>query len=293
MPETPILVGTAGWSYADWEDVVYPRREKQKLRYLSRYLDCVEINSSFYRPFTPQSAEKWLDEVSDNDRFRFMVKLWSRFTHEKGGAYSKKDVEVFREGLRVLKEGKRLSGLLLQFPFFFRDSDRSRGLLERIAGDFADFPRVLEVRDASWSREDALDFITGLGLNIACLDMPLSRDAFREWALVTGELGYLRLHGRNRSAWFSKDSGRDEKYDYLYADDELDETLGRIDELRRKARLVVVVWNNHYRGKAAVNALQTLYRLLGKKVDVPPLLRRSYPALDPISRPESGSLFEH
>ena len=48
-----VHVGTAGWSYSDWEGVFYPRphpRGFDPLEYLSRYVDVVEVNSTFYRP---------------------------------------------------------------------------------------------------------------------------------------------------------------------------------------------------------------------------------------------------
>jgi len=291
VPLAPVLVGTAGWSYADWEEVVYPRAERNKLAFMSRYLDCVEINSSFYRPFSPRLAEKWLRDVSDNERFRFTAKLWSRFTHQREEPYARSEVELFEKGLRPLEEASRLAGVLVQFPFFFRDREENRELLRRIAEDFAGYRRVLEVRDVSWSAPEAIEFITGLGYNVACLDMPLSARSFRESALVTGDLGYLRLHGRNRDAWFSRDAGRDERYNYLYSEAEMDGIMERVERMRRVARLVIVIWNNHFRGKAAVNAFQTLHRLLGGKVDVPELLRRCYPELERIARTEGGSLF--
>ena len=43
--------GAAGWSYADWEGVVYPRKKPRgfhALAYLAEHFDLVEINSSFY-----------------------------------------------------------------------------------------------------------------------------------------------------------------------------------------------------------------------------------------------------
>ena len=292
MPHSEMLVGVAGWSYGDWEDVVYPRSERDKLAYMARYLDCIEINTSFYRPVAPRMAEKWLRSIAQNPRFRFTAKLWQRFTHQTEEEYAPKDVEVFTEGLRPLTDAGKLMALLVQFPFFFRDSLLSRDLLSRIAGDFADYPRVLEVRDVSWSEPEALEFIRDLDMNIACLDMPLSKSAFRETALVTGPLGYLRMHGRNREAWFSKDAGRDEKYNYLYSGAELDQIIGRVEKMREVARLVVVIWNNHFRGQAAVNAFQALSRLLGRRVSVPELLRKSYPELRAISQEEGGSLFE-
>jgi len=287
----PVLVGTAGWSYPDWEDVVYPRAERNRLAFMSRYLDCIEINTSFYRPLSPRLAEKWLRDVSDNERFRFTAKLWSRFTHQTDEPYSKDDVRTFESGLRPLVGAGRLTALLVQFPFFFRDSEGSRDLLRRIADDFGGYRRVLEVRDISWSAPEAMEFIVGLGYETACLDMPLTTRSYRERAPVAREIGYLRLHGRNREAWFSRDAGRDERYDYLYSDSEMDDIIGRVEKMREVARLVVVIWNNHFRGKAAVNALQTLHRLLGEKVEVPELLRRSYPQLERIARTGGGPLF--
>lgn len=57
-PEKKLLVGVAGWSYDDWKDVVYPAGKRRKLAFMSRYVDCIEINTSFYRPVSPGLAEK-------------------------------------------------------------------------------------------------------------------------------------------------------------------------------------------------------------------------------------------
>jgi uncharacterized protein YecE (DUF72 family) len=47
-----IFVGTAGFSYKDWEGVVYPadlkKRKIHPLEYLAQFFDCCEINTSFY-----------------------------------------------------------------------------------------------------------------------------------------------------------------------------------------------------------------------------------------------------
>jgi uncharacterized protein YecE (DUF72 family) len=45
-----IRVGPAGWSYPDWEGRVYPRPRPagfHPLAFIARYVDCVEVNSSF------------------------------------------------------------------------------------------------------------------------------------------------------------------------------------------------------------------------------------------------------
>jgi len=43
-----ILIGVSGWSYADWEGIVYPRRRPRgfaQLAHVASFLDTVEINT--------------------------------------------------------------------------------------------------------------------------------------------------------------------------------------------------------------------------------------------------------
>ncbi len=54
-----ILVGPAGWSYADWEGIVYPRSKPRgfhEAAYLAQYFDTIEINTSFYNPLRAEVA---------------------------------------------------------------------------------------------------------------------------------------------------------------------------------------------------------------------------------------------
>ena len=47
-----IRIGTAGWSYKDWDGIFYPlgmsRRKQHPLEYLARFFDTTEINTSFW-----------------------------------------------------------------------------------------------------------------------------------------------------------------------------------------------------------------------------------------------------
>ncbi len=64
-----IYVGTAGWSYKDWEGVFYPpgmsRRKQHPLELVARCFDLVEINTSFYGHIKPEIATLWARIVSD------------------------------------------------------------------------------------------------------------------------------------------------------------------------------------------------------------------------------------
>src|SRR5947209_7960205 len=75
-----ILIGTAGWSYPDWEGIAYPKaKSADRLRTMARYLDCVEVDSSFYRPPTARMTAGWVRATPPE--FRFLAKAWQRFTH--------------------------------------------------------------------------------------------------------------------------------------------------------------------------------------------------------------------
>jgi uncharacterized protein YecE (DUF72 family) len=97
-------------------------------------------------------------------------------------------------------------------------------------------------------------------------------------------VGYVRLHGRNYQDWFREDAGRDARYDYLYSEDELEPWLDRIEKVAEGSAETYVIANNHFRGKAAVNALQIKFKIEGKKVEAPASLVSSYPVLEPIAK---------
>src|SRR5713226_8754188 len=101
-----IKIGPAGWSYTDWRGMVYPESAGSRfdtLAFVARYFDTVEINSSFYRPPSPQSAKSWIQRVADNPDFRFTAKLYKVFTHERGKETAA-DERAFRDGINPLAE---------------------------------------------------------------------------------------------------------------------------------------------------------------------------------------------
>src|SRR5688572_18115921 len=114
-----VRFGPAGWDYKDWAGVVFPSpkpRGFDPLAYLARYFDTVEINSTFYRPAAPKVGQSWAERVEDNRRFRFTVKLWQRFTHERAESWTSQEVKDARGVLDVLQKAERLGAVLVQFP---------------------------------------------------------------------------------------------------------------------------------------------------------------------------------
>lgn len=289
-----LFVGTSGWSYADWQGVVYPAKRFSgfhELSYLANVFDTVEVNSSFYRPPTARMSESWLRRIGANPKFLFTAKIWQRFTHERSTRWTPQDVETFREGIRPLHEAAKLGALLVQFPWSFPATPPNIDWLARIDDAFPEHPLVVEVRHVSWMEDGPLDFLRERRLSFCNIDQPHSTMSIGPTSLRTGALAYYRFHGRNRQAWFDKKAGRDERYNYLYSQEELEPWAKDIEAMMDDANRIFVMNNNHYRGQAAVNALQLKARLSGTKVAVPEPLLSAYPVLESIAAPRRGQRF--
>jgi len=283
-PANRVRVGTSGWSYADWQGVFYPRRKPRgfdELAYLAGYFDCVEVNSSFYRQPSARMGASWLRRTPPE--FEFTYKLYQRFTHERPPAWTAGDAAEFKAGIEPVLAAGRLGAVLVQFPWSFRAGGEAFRHVERIRGDFAGLPLVVEVRHASWAAPEAIRFLKDAGLGFCDIDQPPSRSGLPPMSLVTSPVGYVRLHGRNREAWFRRGAGRDERYNYLYREEELAEWIGRIGEIARASEKTYVFTNNHYRGQAPANALQIISKLKGRPVPVPAPLAEAFPFLASIA----------
>lgn len=283
-----VRIGPAGWSYADWAGPVYPDpkpRGFDPLAYLARYVDTVEINSTFYRPASVSAARGWLARVEPNPHFRFTAKLWQRFTHEQeAGAWTRDDVREARLALDALAAGGRLGAVLLQFPWRFKRTPANREWLGDLTAALADLPLVVEVRHDSWLVPGFFDSLAERGVGFVNIDQPLFARSVKPSAAATARVGYVRVHGRNTRDWFRADAGVNERYDYLYSAAELAPWVERTQAIAAEAPETYVVTNNHYRGQAMVNAVMARAMLTGDRAPAPPQLIAAYPdALAPFA----------
>jgi len=286
-----IRVGPAGWSYQDWEGIVYPPPKKgtkfDPLVYLSEFFDTIELNNTFYRPPTPTMSKSWARRVQSNPRFKFTAKLYRNFTHTRE-SLTEADGGTFKNGLAPLVEAGRLGALLLQFPYSFHNTDENRDYVRRLADQFKEYPLVLEIRHASWDRASAYRFLREIGMGFCNVDQPQVSYSIGPTKTVTSKIGYLRLHGRNVKEWFREDAGRDARYDYLYNEFELFEISERVRAIAKDAEEVYVITNNHYRGKAVTNALELKAKLGEKNPKMPEVLLEHYPQLKEIQEEQKG-----
>jgi len=293
-----VYAGTAGWSFEDWEGIVYPLPHGpgfHPLTYLARYVDMVEINSTFYRQPSTAMSLSWVRRVAGFPDFLFAVKLFQDFTHKKEGAASK-DADLFKRGIEPLVAAGRLAALLIQFPWSYANTPENVSHLTALFGMFLDYPLALEVRHSSWNTPEFFGLLRERGVGYCNIDQPVIGSSIKPSAIATTKaFSYVRLHGRNYRDWFRKEAGRDDRYNYLYTKDELEEWVSRIKQLQNGSDRVFVVTNNHYRGQALANALQIKNMVTGEKLDIPPELIKQYPVLeDIVSKIRKGqkNLFE-
>ena len=289
-----IRVGPAGWSYKDWEGVVYPEEKPSgfdPLEYLARYFDTIEINSTFYRPPRPDVARRWARRVADYPDFRFTAKLWQRFTHDRDAAWSSDEAAAVHEGLAPLAEESRLGAVLVQFPWSYKANQANLEWLGDVTAEFSEFPLVVEVRHASWNDPDFYRWLHDHGCGFVNIDQPLFNRSIEPSARGTGTVGYVRLHGRNYEDWFREGAGRDARYDYLYSREELEPWVERVRALAEggTAEDVYVVTNNHYRGQAPANAIMLTAMLKGAPQRAPaPLFSSFREELEGLAEPDVG-----
>ena len=310
--ERDIRIGTAGWSYKDWDGIFYPpgmnHRRQHPLEYLARFFDTTEINTSFYGPLKPEWAKLWCRKVAAvNKNFLFTAKLYRAFTHSPIAVMeptsaatirpTDEDEARTREGLDAIATEGRLGALLIQFPVSFKNTSLNRDYLERLLRQFIEYPRVVEVRHSSWNDAATLAAFAQKDVGFCNIDQPVLGRSLAPTEHVTSAIGYVRLHGRNCENWFadrdSDDQSRDDRrsgidtrndrYNYLYKPSELEDWKERIESVAERAHTTYVITNNHFESKAGVNALELKAMLTGKRVQAPPTLIQKYPELRNIA----------
>ena len=300
-----IRIGTSGWSYPSgegtWNGVFYPaagrrprgRGKFDELKFYAEHFDTVEVNSSFYRIPTPQTAKSWAQRTPKG--FEFSLKLYQKFTHpemfEKAtGAdpfdLSQADVDEFRTAIDPLAAAGKLGALLAQFPASFKDEPNTRGYLEWLLEAFREYDLAVELRHRSWSdrQDDTLAMLGQHGAAWTQIDEPKFRLSIRQSLLPNIKtFYYMRLHGRNAAQWWKHEKSED-RYNYLYSKDELEPIAEAVEKVTdRKVKKAYLYANNHFSAKSVANAAILKHRL-GQDVPgeyTPEMLER-YPDLKGI-----------
>jgi uncharacterized protein YecE (DUF72 family) len=246
----PILIGTSGYSFDDWEGPFYPRGtpKGKRLDYYVTQFPCVEINSTYYR--IPHPAVMARLEEKTPPGFEFTVKANEAMTHRRStdpGVY-----RAFLECLEPLRRADKLRGVVFQFPWAFRNEELPRRHLAFVRTAIPDLPLWVEFRHDSWDRPEVYRYLEDQRLGFIAVDEPALPGLFPPTARVTSDVAYVRFHGRNAKSWWGRD-GQD-RYDWDYDRRELGEWVERIRRMAARARKTYVFFNNCYMGRAVRSA---------------------------------------
>jgi len=254
-------VGTSGFSFDDWRGAVYPERlpRAQWLPYYEQHLgfNALELNYTYYQMPVPRTLEGLVRKTTHH--FRFAVKTHRSMTHDilqhhRPLTDHPSAFEAFREGITPLAQSGRLSCVLAQFPYAFRNTPEARAYLERVMDRFREIPLVVEFRHRSWVSPDTLERLRARQVGVCSVDEPQHANLMPWVGEVTSALRYVRFHGRNAHAWFGTSTA--ERYDYLYSDAELRELRTRLMPHPPSVQQALVFFNNCHAGAAAKNALR-------------------------------------
>jgi uncharacterized protein YecE (DUF72 family) len=248
--EGSVVVGTSGYSFADWVGNFYPSgtRKGDMLKEYSRHFAVVEVNSTYYRIPHPVVFRRMEEKTPDG--FEFVIKANQEMTHK----HSRDPAlyRMFKESIQPIIEAGKFSGIIAQFPWGFKQTPENRAHVGFLKDQFPEDHLFVEFRNSSWISEETFDGLRQAGIGYCSVDEPKLRGLVPPVARVTADQGYVRLHGRNAKTWWGRGGG--DRYDYLYSEDELREWLSKIKDMSKKARKTFVFFNNCHAGQAAKNA---------------------------------------
>lgn len=254
VPEDPrrlvherLFLGSAGWSYDDWDGPFYPARTSSYDR-LTRYAErfrTVEIDSTFYGIPTMQAVHRWYERTPDD--FVFSAKFPASITHEARLRNCGEETYRFIETMQEL--GEKLGPLLIQLGPDFA-VNRMNDLALFMEGLPDGLMYAVEIRHRSWLNEEFADLLKRW--NVA-LCLPSAGRLDRFWR-VTSRFVYIRWLGRQNVL---------DRFDHVQIDrtEDLEWWVPRIRHFVDYGGRVFGYVNNNYAGHSP-ETLRTLADML-------------------------------
>jgi uncharacterized protein YecE (DUF72 family) len=288
---TNILIGTSSWADRSLTEsgLFYPpevRTPAGRLSYYSGRFPIAEIDSSYHYFPTRQNLDLWLENTPPG--FIFDIRAFSMFTghptppqslpksvreeHEelanhKGNLYLHhlpEDVAerlwgIFISDIKEIESAGKLGVILFQFPPWFHPNRENFDYLiacrERLPG----LQLAIEFRTGDWlsgdNLKETLDFLRRHGLALVCVDEPQGlKTSVPPVAEVTSSTGIVRFHGRNAENWEKRGIPAEERFNYLYKEDELRDWVPEVRRMAEKADRVHVIFKNKFKDFPIRNA---------------------------------------
>ncbi|HEY4175040.1 MAG TPA: DUF72 domain-containing protein [Rhodopila sp.] len=281
-----IRVGIAGWTYAPWRGVFYPKeiKREQELAYAASRLRTMEINDTFYGLQRSETFAIWADQVPAD--FVFAVRAPRIITH----ILRLRDVRVplanfLASGL--LRLGVHLGPILWQFPPNFRfDPEHMAAFLKVLphdTGHAAGLARghdkalrgppwleidtrrpmrhAIEVRHESFRCQAFIDLLRTHDIGLVCADV-MAAPRFMD---ITSDFVYCRLRGQRDPHADGYDKAALEEWSRrikVWADGGEPADAERVGgKVRSRKRDVFVFFDREKKIRAPANAMELVRRL--------------------------------
>jgi len=249
----PAVVRLGTCSFAD-EGLLkawYPRgvsTGKARLGYYAERFDTVEVDSTYYHLPDPMVTGRWAQRTPP--AFTFHVKAHKSMTHHEEADQERAFAE-FRASIQPLELSGKLRGILVQYHPRFVKSAAAKAELERVRELLDPLVPLVEFRHRSWleeaERSDTFAFLERNGLAYVSVDAPRTRasNVLPAVAAATHPLAYVRFHGRNAKTWNIRAEKSSERFNWMYAEEELAEWAEELGRLSRAAEEVYALFNNN------------------------------------------------
>lgn len=275
-----LYVGTSGFNYDDWAGAFYPPRGarvggsgvagggREWFPFYQLYFSFLEVNHTFLR----EADAAHFAELERRSRPNLRIAVMAHRDVSQKGTWDAQEGRALMKrhaaAVAPLADSGRFYSFLVQLD---HRQERSRRVLDCLlaACSAAVEERLdvhLEFRNRTWHQEPVLRELRDAGIGICNPDLPDLPLSFPLRSYATTSKGYLRYSGRNAAAWGPetppaprRPGGGESRYDYLYAPGEIEARVPGQLLLLRKAGEAAVVFKNHVRGQAAVNAVQNLF----------------------------------
>jgi uncharacterized protein YecE (DUF72 family) len=233
-----IYIGTSGWSYDHWVNVLYPHTASslERLDAYARKFETVEVNNTFYRWPKDEVFSTWHSRLPDG--FVLSAKASRGLTQFRKLNDPQPWLDRMEMGLSRLKE-KRGVTLFQLPPHFPRDLDRLDTFLEAVPKGQR---TAVEFRHPSWHGEETFAVLERHGAAYCVMSGARLPCILR----ATADFVYVRFHGPDH----------DHLYAGSYSEDDLRWWADRIREWREQGRDVFAYFNNDGYGHAVRNALR-------------------------------------
>src|ERR1043166_4218471 len=264
--DAELRIGTSGWNYPSgkgtWNGVFYPPsrgrpKHFDELAFYARHFNTVEVNSTFYGQPRAEVSKAWASRTPAG--FEFSVKLYRKFTHPKMVEFEPAtvfDIDEFKRGVDPIASAGKLGALLAQFPPSFKSDAASLEYLNTLLSAFSGYQLAVELRHRSWSDTfgQTMSLLKEHGAAFVQIDEPKFKLSIAQNQLPNiPTFYYMRLHGRNAAQWWTHEKPED-RYNYLYSEQEISEFVETIDAARAIVRKAYVYTNNHFSAKSVANA---------------------------------------